>query len=410
MRRLLQPLAAVAVSPLLAPVVGGLVGAGYIVTAVFTDDALVALMEALRRYTPLLVAAWLIPVNLAARLVRETVWHLRRRRTRRGTYPVRRELFDEEVVLARVERDYPRESLADSGYRVAGSGRRLAAWRGVSVFPVRLLFLAGLCALFAGALLSLTWRTSFWEPLVEGEPLPPTLGVEGTLAQINLTRPRGAWILARDLKLEVETLSGPRTFGIYPPGMMNGKLIYLRYLGIAPMIRLSGPGVPAGFGSFFVLSIYPPGKEDTATIPDSPLKLLLSAERPRSGVDPYQSGQFAFSFKAVRDGQVLFEGRAATGETFNAAGYTLAFPDARRTVLVEVVTDPGVPLLWLAALLLVAALVFYVPVRLLFPRREMVFTADGDGVRAGVRSEGRARGNLGVFNEVLDTISAAPDA
>ena len=74
-------------------------------------------------------------------------------------------------------------------------------------------------------------------------------------------------------------------------------------------------------------------------------------------------------------------------------------------VLTDFVVDYGVLLIWGAGLLLLLAALVWLPVRLFFPRREMLFQREGDLVRACSHAEGRARGHNGTFHEVLDVLA-----
>lgn len=374
--------------------------------AFYSDEALAALMGLTRGSVLLMLLLALIPLNIAARLLLETAAHMRRRlalRGRLGGAPA--ELFEEEVLLPKGERGGdPGAFLRSCGYKVVKEGRTLGAWRGYSAFPARFLFLLGIFCLFSGIALSLTTRSVAREGLIEGEPLPSFLGAEGGVERITMEELGRGAILTRDLSLQVATPSGRMSFGLYPPGRLNGFFVYPRYLGVAPLVRFSGPGVPPGLESYFTLSIYPPGREDSVEIPGTPYKVFIALVQPPSGEDPYVTGRFVFTFRVARGEERLLEGSAPVGGAFSKNGYTIAFPDARKMVLTDFIRDPGVPLIWLAALLLTASIVIYLPVRLLNPRREMVLVFGEKAVDALARSEGRMRGHVGVFHEILDMV------
>jgi hypothetical protein len=64
-------------------------------------------------------------------------------------------------------------------------------------------------------------------------------------------------------------------------------------------------------------------------------------------------------------------------------------------------------LIWTSAFLLGAAVVYWLPVRLFFPRREILFIKQGpDMILACSRAEGKTRKHGGVFNEALDLLEA----
>ena len=77
-------------------------------------------------------------------------------------------------------------------------------------------------------------------------------------------------------------------------------------------------------------------------------------------------------------------------------------------VLTDFVVDYGVLLIWGAGLLFLVAVLVWLPVRLFFPRREMLFQGGGGMVRACSRAEGRAREHDGAFHEVLDVLAGKP--
>jgi hypothetical protein len=75
-------------------------------------------------------------------------------------------------------------------------------------------------------------------------------------------------------------------------------------------------------------------------------------------------------------------------------------------VVTDFIQDNGVLFIWTAGILLTAALISWLPVRLFFPRREMLFSRLETGViRACSRAEGRGRRHGEVFNKTLDQLS-----
>jgi hypothetical protein len=73
-------------------------------------------------------------------------------------------------------------------------------------------------------------------------------------------------------------------------------------------------------------------------------------------------------------------------------------------VITDFVSDYGVFLIWAASILLAIALSVWLPLRLLFPRREMLFRSEADIVRAFSRAEGGERKHAGAFHEALDLL------
>lgn len=96
-----------------------------------------------------------------------------------------------------------------------------------------------------------------------------------------------------------------------------------------------------------------------------------------------------FRFKLLKGKDVLLTGSVPGGGEFVRDGYrSLAFPDSRRMVITDFAGDFGVLLIWSAALLFVIAVSVWLPVRIFFPRSEMLFRSERDMVRAWSRAEG----------------------
>jgi hypothetical protein len=408
-KRLLHAIRTVISSRALSPLVIGFFLLLYIGIAFFTNDTLTALMEFTRSSVFLTAILALLPLNSAARIVTETGSYFRRRRVLAGdAVEVPPGLFDEMVEIAASPAIAALESrLATEGYKSRRSENALAAWRGGSIFSARILYLIGAFCLFAGILISLTGRTSFRNAVIEGEPFFTSAG-GGTVERIVLGDSSGP-ILSKSLSIEVapsNSGAGRRSFGLYPPSLYGGAFVYPRYLGIALFLRFSAPDLPAGFEKHTVLSIYPPGKEASLEIPDSPYRIVLGMAEPDDGSDPYITGRMVFLFKLVKGKEVLFTGSVPAGGEFVRDGYLLAFPDSRRLVITDFIQDYGVLLIWTAAVLLVAAGCIWLPVRFLSPRREMLFSFRPDKVHAFSRAEGKRRRHEGIFHETLDFLEA----
>src|SRR6185369_2908540 len=168
--------------------------------------------------------------------------------------------------------------LAALGYRTRRTENVLSAWRGLSGFPVRLLFLAGTFCLFTGILITTTSRSSLRKMVVEGEALPTPDWSGGKVERITLANSNGP-ILSRTLTMEVAPTgsgSDKRTFGLYPPSRYSGAFVYPRYLGLALNLRFTAPGMPTGYEMHSFLNVYPPGKEENVVIPGSPYRIIFS--------------------------------------------------------------------------------------------------------------------------------------
>ena len=411
MKRLLRPVWAVLSSRVTSPVVIGIFLLVYIGIAFFTEDALTALMDLTRQSVVLVFLLALLPLNSAGRIVTETGRFIQRRRAFSGeAADVPDGLFDEtiEVSVSPAFADL-RERFDTLDYRTRQTEHSLGAWRGISLFPARLLFLSSMFCLFVGILISLATRASYRGPVVEGVALPSPSGKGGVVERIRLEKSTGS-ILSRELIMEVAPTgrTGARTtFGIYPPTLYQGSFVYPRYLGIALVVQFSAPDLQSGYENRAVLNIYPPGKEAALEIPDSPYRLMLSLAESDDGSDPYVTGRMVFTFKLLKDKDVLFTGNVPGGEEFTRDGFRLAFPDFRRMVITDFIQDYGVFFIWTAAILLGASIILWLPLRLFFPRRELLFIRQGaDTIRACSRAEGNERRHAGVFNEALDLLEA----
>jgi hypothetical protein len=421
---MLRAIGAVLSSRLVLPIVIGFFFLVYVGIAFGTDETLTALMEFSRHSVFLILLLSLLPLNCALRLLLETRAHLARRRALRGEAAGdAARLFDETVTLplggagpqpepvpASPQRQAPagfsglEARLSAAGYRTHRAGNALAAWRGTSRFPARLALLAGTLCLFAGILISLTTRVSQRTPLIEGEPVPQSAGGGGAVAQLLLTKSSGLFLdktLAMVLT-PADPGEGSRRFGLYPPALYQGAFVYPRYLGIALYCRIAAPDAPAGYEVHCIPNIYPPGKEDNVEIPGSPYRLALSIAPPADASDPFVTGRVILNFKLLKGKDVVLTGSAPGGGEFSGAGYRVSFPEARRLAITDFIRDYGVFLIWASAFLFLFAGCFWLPVRLCWPRRELLFCQQPDAILASSHAEGKRRKHAGVFHESLD--------
>ena len=413
MKRLFRTLFAAGSSRGVLPVVIGLFLLIYIGIAFFTDETLITLIALTRRSFFLAALLALIPLSCLLRIIRETTILLKIRRVLRGK-PVEAipELFDEAVTLhASPFLPELEECLITAGYKTRRSNNVLAAWRGVSAFPVRLLFLIALFCLFTGILITTTSRTSNRRMVIEGEPMPTPDGVGGIVERITLANSTGS-VLVKTLTMEVgpsNSGDGRRTFGLYPPSLYGGSFVYPRYLGLSIYLKFFAPDMPTGYETRRSLNCYPPGKEDSVAIPDSPYRIAFTIPVPEPGSERYISyitGKILLQFKVLKGKEVLFTGSAANGGEFVRDGYRLTLPEIRRLVVTDYIGDYGVLFIWAAGLVFVVAGCIWLPIRFCFPRREMLFTFDPDHTRACSRTEGRARIHAGVFHGALDLVDS----
>lgn len=406
MRRLFSLLA----SRRVVPAIGGLFALFYIGLAFFRDEPFEALVGLTQRNVLLRCLPLLAALSMLARLCREAMRERARRRALRGGRVEEvAALFDEEIAIPGGETTAAPSWLTASGYRTTTFPGGVAATRGVPLFPVRSLWLLGFTCLFLGVFLSLAARNVDRAPLTVGEPLPPSLGVSGRVTGIEMLRLSRGIVLDRDLSVSVafDGASGTvtRRFGLYPPGMAGGRFLYPRYLGVAPLVRFTAYDLPRESADYYLLFLYPPGREDSADIPGTHYRIRFRLLDGDSG-DPFITGRFVFRFRIERDGREVAAGRVPSGGTWAGKGLTLAVPDVKKFVVTDFVRDFGVPLIWGALGLLFLAIVTFPPVRLFLPRREILLVAEKGEVRAFSRAEGKRRSHDGVFHELLDRLVA----
>lgn len=407
MNRLPRTLWAIMSSRALPPVVLGFFLVLYIGIAFFTDETLITLMALTRRIPLLAGLLALLPLNSGCRMIVESRRHLKRQRALSGmARSVNADLFDESVELS-APALFPQLELRLSaeGYATRSSGEFLVALQGVSLFPARLLYLAGIFCLFGGILVSLMSRSVDRQAVIQGAPFPAPGGNGGIVEKITFGISNGS-ILERELLIEVANREGKGggAFGVYPPGRFRGTFVYPRYLGVALICRFIAPDLPGGYEKSAVLPLYPPGREASAEISGTPYRLTLSLATPEDGSDPYMTGKMHFLFKLLKGKELLLAGSLPGGGEFRRDGYRLSIPDFRRMVMTDFVSDYGVLLIWWSAFLFTAAFFLWLPIRLLFPRKEMLFRSQGESVRACSRAEGARRTHAGVFNEALDLL------
>ena len=408
MKRLFHAIWTIVTSRALPPVVIGFFLVVYIGIAFFSDETLILLMAFTRGSFFLAAVFALLPLNCVSRIIVEAGRYLKRRRALSDAVSVLQpSLYDETVDLKTTSAFAGlEERLKSSGYRTRRSGNLLAAWRGISLSPSRIIFLAGMFCLFSGILVSLMSRNVYRLPVIEGEMFQAPSWNGGIVERIIFGKSSGP-ILAKDLVMEVaESGSGGvrEKFGVYPPSRFRGMFVYPRYLGIALFYRFSAPDLPGGYEKLDVLPIYPPGREASTEITGSPYRITLSLEKPDDGSDPYTTGRMSFLFKLIKGKDVLFSGTLPRGGEFAGNGYRLTFSDSRRMVITDFVRDYGVLLIWASAVLLVIAISVWLPVRFFFARREIVIRSGHDMIRACSRAEGGERKHAGAFHEALDLL------
>jgi len=410
-KRLRTVFRTVLTSRALTPAVLGIFLLLYVGTALASEEALAALIASIRENVMLAALLALIPLNVLGRMVAETARFSARRRAMAGSAEsLEPKLFDETVELGSLPPLEPLQArLSAAGYRTRCGETSLSAWRGASLFPCRLLTLAATFCLSAGVLVSLTTRESHREAFIEGESFQLPSG-GGTLVERIIMGETPGLLLAKTLEIKVATQQGEkRSFGLYPPSLYHGYFVYPRYLGIVPLIRFSAPDLPAGFESFVLLMIYPPGIEDNAEIPGTPYRIVFSMPEPVRGEDTLVTGRLVLQFKLFKGKDLIFSGRAPIGGEFVRDGYHLAFPEFKRLVATDLVRDYGVIMIWAAGLIFLCAFLYWLPVWLWFPRREMLFLYKEGTLHACSSAEGGSRGHAASFHETLDHLAKPVD-
>ncbi|GAC1468158.1 MAG: hypothetical protein PVSMB11_03780 [Desulfuromonadaceae bacterium] len=406
MKRILMVFMSLLSHRLLSPAVCALFLLLYIGIAFFTDEALVTLVQ-LVGHNPLAMGLLaLVAINSIIRMVADI---LSRRIAGKvaaglpsaGTGSICHESI---AVAGRLDTDEAARILRAEGYRVTVREGFVAARRGLSLLCPRILWRLAVCLLFVGVALSLSSRRSQRVPVIEGETLELAGTVPRTVERITLEDVPGHLFLQRHLMISLLAPDGGRDiYGIYPPGLLGANFLYPRYLAVAPLLRITEPGIGVSEG-FQLIMLYPPGREDVVALSgDYKLRLVIP---PREGMaDPFVSGRFDLHVKLLKGDQLLSEGDVPFGGRFEAGGISVELLDARRYVVTDFVRDYGVLCIWMACAAALLAACLYLPLRLISPRREMQFAADGEGgVRAWCSSEGRTRRHEALFHDLLDRI------
>lgn len=295
--------------------------------------------------------------------------------------------------------------LAGERYRVAVHVGSVVATRGLSLIGARSLWRITVALLFAGIAISLSTRTVQRIPLIEGEPLQVGHDIR-MVTRISLDDVYGHWFLQRKLAITLSGSSGEqKVLGIYPPGLINGRFLYPRYLSLAPMLSISLPERGGSQEGYQLIMLYPPGREDKVALMNGyQAQLVIPSRNDLS--DPFVSGRYDLYIKLLNGEKVVAEGELPFGGKLDMNGFSVSFPDSRRFVVTDLVRDFGIPCIWLATITAVTAFLFYIPVRLFWPRRVMAFSAnrEGGGIVAVCTSEGKSQRHEALFNDLLDKI------
>lgn len=409
MKRTLRFVWAVLSSRVAAPAIIAVFLLVYIGIAFFTDETLITLMKLTRTNMLLMGLLAMLPLSSASRLVAESITWQRRRRALTGRQKeIGPGLFDESVELSEASSlEMLQRYFKGEGYATRCTGCSLGVWRGIGIFPARLLFMAAVFCLYAGIMISLTGRTAERVPIVEGEPFALSTGENGFVERIALEESQGL-ILAKKLLVDVSAAPGQRrsVYGLYPPSLHQGAFVYPRYIGIGLSLGFNAPDMATGYETFSILNIYRRGKEATAIIPGTPYRMIFSLAGTGDETDPLAGGNVSFNFKLLKGNDVVMTGSVPRGGSFVRDGYRIVIVDAKRVVITDFIRDYGVLLIWAAGVLFLLSFCSWLPVRLFSSRGEMLFRVEAGGAVAFFRAEGRRRRHEGVFHEALDLLEA----
>ena len=392
---------------LLLPAVCALFLLLYIALAFFTDEALITLVQLVGHNPLALGMLLLVAVNALLRMVADLrSWRAAGKAAAgRLSADIDSDFHETIAVVGRLDTDETARILTAEGYRVTVREGFVNARRGLGLFIPRLLWRLTVVLLFAGVALSLSSRLSLRAPVIEGETVQIPGAPPHSVERIALEDAPGHWFLKRRLTISLLASDGGRDiYGIYPPGISGSSFLYPRYLAVAPLLRIRAPESVELSTNYRLLMIYPPGREDEIALAgDYRLRLVIPQ---RAGMaDPFVSGRFDLHVRLLKGGQLVSEGEIPFGGRFESNGLSVELLDARRYVVTDFVRDYGVPCIWMALSAALLAACLYLPLRLIWPRREMRFSADGEGVvSAWSSSEGCTRRHEALFHDLLDRI------
>lgn len=407
MKRTLTAIVALLSHRLVLPAVCVLFLLCYIGVTFFTDEALVTLLRLIGQNPLALGLLALVAVNALLGMVTDIRVWIAARKLSDGRSHVDIGVMGHETIMVagRLDTEETARILRIGGYRVTIREGFVSASRGISLLAPRLLWRLTVCLLFAGMALSLLSRQSQRIPVIEGEVLDLAGMPERTVERITLEDVPGHWFLQRKLAIALIDPSGRRdTYGVYPPRILGSGFLYPRYLSLAPLLRIDGPGFGLSEGYRLVM-LYPPGREDVIPLSgDYQLKLVIPDLEGMT--DPFVSGRFDIHFTLLKGDQLVSEGDVPFGGRFESVDLTVELRDARRYVVTDFVRDYGLFCIWIALVTALVAFILYLPLRFLWPQRFMIFSVDTEKMQivAGCSSEGKSRQNETLFYDLLDKI------
>ncbi|MBI5527432.1 MAG: cytochrome c biogenesis protein ResB [Deltaproteobacteria bacterium] len=173
------------------------------------------------------------------------------------------------------------------------------------------------------------------------------------------------------------------------PVRIDGARVTLRGFNYTPSVEISGPDGRTVHAGDLNLRLFPPGNEDSFTVPSLPHRIFVRLYPDSSGPQarPINRGMGLAEpllHVAVTLGKRLAaHGWLRPGEALAFDGHTVAFPRILKGGDIVVHRDWGYPILWMALVLSFAGLIM----RVCFPSYRAWVLLTGEGARLVVRAD-----------------------
>jgi hypothetical protein len=173
----------------------------------------------------------------------------------------------------------------------------------------------------------------------------------------------------------IDQLSRSYKIGAFPPEKINDTYYHILNFGIAPGIRLL-QGNEIRDEGYLIVNILHPGTSDFFEIPQHPYRFLISLEpvkivqKEGMTVAHYNLKEPLFNVRVFKGEDVILESNSKARIPFN--GFNLQFIKPTFWILLEIVRDPGIPILHIGIILITFGTPFYLSVFIigLFWKRE----------------------------------------
>ncbi len=194
----------------------------------------------------------------------------------------------------------------------------------------------------------------------------------------------------------------------FPPVVVSGRLIQVIGIGLGPRVVATHNGTTVL--DSFAQPILMPGGQDEATLEMEPLPFTLRLKLlPRAGVSPVE---FPYRLELVEKGRgVVASGTVGVdGGSVDYAGWSVAIPETRYWIALNVTKDPGVFLVVIGVLAVVVGLIGWL-VAVLRGWESYLFVEEegpsGRRLYVGVDASAPARGRAGRrFEELLQRLTS----